>query len=49
MYLKKDRNGYYYRVQNDEKADLKRSLMFLFGLFCFGCVFGFMYLMFNNL
>ena len=48
MYLKQDRNGYFYRVQNDEKADLKRSLMFLFGLFCVGIVLGFMYLMFSN-
>ena len=48
MYLKQDRNGYFYRVQNDEKADLKRSLMFLFGVFWVGIVLGFMYLMFSN-
>ena len=48
MYLEKHRNGYYYRV-NDKKSDLKRTVMFIFGLFCVGLVFGFMYLMFSNL
>ena len=48
MYLRKHRSGYYYRVK-EEKSDLKRALMFLFGLFCVGLVFGFMYLMFSNL
>tara|TARA_R100001163_G_C4958188_1_gene123110 strand:- start:359 stop:505 length:147 start_codon:yes stop_codon:yes gene_type:complete len=48
MYLKKDRNGYYYRIQ-DEKSDAKRTTMFLLGLIAIGIVFGFMYLMFSNI
>ena len=48
MYLKQDRNGYYYRIQKD-KSDAKRTAMFLIGLTAVGIVFGFMYLMFSNL
>ena len=48
MYLKQDRNGYYYRIQK-EKSDTKRTAMFLIGLTAVGIVFGFMYLMFSNL
>ena len=48
MYLKQDRNGYYYRIQK-EKSDAKRTAMFLLGLTAVGIVFGFMYLMFSNL
>ena len=47
MYLKQDRNGYYYRIQKD-KSDAKRTAMFLIGITAVGIVFGFMYLMFSN-
>ncbi len=46
-YLFVNHKGQYQRFE--EKKDTKRTLIFLFGLFLLGLLFGFIYLMFSNI